>query len=115
MLSNASEHVRECYEHAEYCARKAATQTDPRIKQDYLDLERHWLTLARSYEFSAAIAAPYYGGYGGYYGYDPGYYGYYAPAYYAPYPAYGGYWDGGWGGGWGRPVFWHRHRHWRHW
>jgi len=52
MLSNVSEHVRECYEHAEYCARKAAAQTDPRIKQDYLDLERHWLTLARSYEFS---------------------------------------------------------------
>ena len=52
MLSNVSEHVRECYEHAEYCARKAATQTDPRIKQDYLDLERHWLTLAHSFEFS---------------------------------------------------------------
>ena len=52
MLSNVSEHVRECYEHGEYCARKAAAQTDPRIKQDYLDLERHWLTLARSYEFS---------------------------------------------------------------
>jgi hypothetical protein len=74
------------------------------------------LGLAAGALFGAAIAAPYYGGYGygpGYYGYNPGYYGYYAPAYYAPYPAYYGGW--GWGGGWGRPVFWHGHRHWRHW
>lgn len=55
MLSNVSEHVRECYEHAEYCTRKAATQTDPRIKQDYLDLERHWLTLAHSFELSERL------------------------------------------------------------
>jgi hypothetical protein len=55
MLSNVSEHVRECYEHAEYCARKRATQTDPRLKQDYLDLEWHWLTLARSFEFSERL------------------------------------------------------------
>jgi len=55
MLKNVSEQVRECYEHAEYCARKAAAQTDPTIKQDYLDLERHWLTLARSHEFSERL------------------------------------------------------------
>jgi hypothetical protein len=55
MLKSVSEQVRECYEHAEYCARKAAAQTDPTIKQDYLDLERHWLTLARSHEFTERL------------------------------------------------------------
>jgi hypothetical protein len=56
MLSNVSEQVRECYAHAEYCARKATAQTDPRIKQDYLDLEQHWLRLARSYEFTDRLS-----------------------------------------------------------
>jgi hypothetical protein len=55
MLENVSEQARECYAHAEYCARKAADQTDPLLKQDYLELERHWLTLARSFEFSQRL------------------------------------------------------------
>ena len=52
MLNNQSEHIRECLEHAEDCARKAAAQTDPRLKEDFLDMERRWLFLARSYEFT---------------------------------------------------------------
>jgi hypothetical protein len=52
MLSNLSVQIRECLEHAEDCARKAAAQTDPRLKQDYLDMERRWLFLARSYQFT---------------------------------------------------------------
>jgi hypothetical protein len=55
MLENVSEQARECYAHAEYCARKAAAQTDPLLKQDYFDLEQHWLTLARSFEFSERL------------------------------------------------------------
>jgi hypothetical protein len=30
MLKNLSEEIRECYHHAEDCARKAAAQTDPK-------------------------------------------------------------------------------------
>ena len=30
MLKNLSEEIRECYRHAEDCARKAAAQTDPK-------------------------------------------------------------------------------------
>jgi hypothetical protein len=56
MLQSVSEQLRECYEHAEYCARRAAAQTDLRTKQDYLDLERHWLTPARSFEFSERLS-----------------------------------------------------------
>jgi hypothetical protein len=51
MLNNLSEQVRECLQHAEDCARRAAAQTDAKVKRDFLDLERRWLSLARSYEF----------------------------------------------------------------
>ena len=52
MLENVSQQIRECYEHAEDCARKAAAQTDYGLRQDFLDMERRWLTLAKSYELS---------------------------------------------------------------
>ena len=55
MLKNLSEEIRECYRHAEDCARKATTQLDPKLKQDFLDLERRWLFLARSYEFTQRL------------------------------------------------------------
>ena len=51
MLANLSEQIRDCLQHAEDCARKAATQTDPGLRDDFLRLEKRWLTLARSYEF----------------------------------------------------------------
>jgi len=52
VLNNLSAQVGGCLQHAEDCARKATAQTDPQLKQDYLDLERRWLFLARSYEFT---------------------------------------------------------------
>jgi hypothetical protein len=52
VLKNLSEQIRECLQHAEDCARKAATQTDLKLKEDFLALERRWLYLARSYEFT---------------------------------------------------------------
>jgi hypothetical protein len=55
MLRNLSEEIRECYRHAENSARKAAAQTDPKLKADFLDLERRWLFLARSYEFTERL------------------------------------------------------------
>jgi hypothetical protein len=52
VLNNLSEQVRECLQHADDCARQAAAQTCAKLKEDFLDLERRWLSLARSYEFS---------------------------------------------------------------
>ena len=52
MLNNLSVQIRDCLQHAEDCARQAAAQTDPVLKQDFLDVERRWLFLARSYEFT---------------------------------------------------------------
>ena len=55
MLNNLSEQIRECLQHAENCARKAAAQTDSKIREDFLELERRWLFLARSYEFTERL------------------------------------------------------------
>jgi hypothetical protein len=55
VLEGLSEQIRECYEHAEQCARKAAAQADPTLKQDFLDMERRWLALARSFELSQRL------------------------------------------------------------
>jgi hypothetical protein len=55
MLEKLSDQIRDCYAHATECARKAAAQTDPQLKQDFLDMERRWLTLAKSYELSQRL------------------------------------------------------------
>jgi hypothetical protein len=55
VLNNLSEQVRHCLRHADDCAREAAAQTCPKMKADFLDLERRWLSLARSYEFSERL------------------------------------------------------------
>jgi hypothetical protein len=55
VLKDPSEQVRECLQHAEDCARRAAAQTCPKTKEDFLDLERRWLALARSYEFTERL------------------------------------------------------------
>jgi hypothetical protein len=57
VLNNLSEEVRECLQHAEHCARKAAAQTDSKLKEDFLDMERRWLSLARSYGFTERLTA----------------------------------------------------------
>ena len=50
MLNNLNEQVRGWYEQALHCARQADEQTDPKVKQQFLELERLWLLLARSYD-----------------------------------------------------------------
>ena len=55
MLNNLSERIRECLQHAEDCARKAAAQSDPNLKDDFLTVERRWLSLARGYEFTERL------------------------------------------------------------
>lgn len=55
MLESLSEQIRDCYEHATECARKAAAQSSPGLKQDFLDMEQRWLALARSFELSQRL------------------------------------------------------------
>jgi hypothetical protein len=55
VLNNLSEQIRDCLQHAEDCARKAAVQTDPGLREDFLRLEKRWLDLARSMEFAERL------------------------------------------------------------
>ena len=57
VLNNLSEQVRDCLQHAEDCGRKAAAQTDPELRDDFLRLEKRWLELARSMEFVERLGA----------------------------------------------------------
>jgi len=55
MLSTLSQDIAECYRHAGDCAQKAKNEHDPDLRQDFLDLERRWVFLARSYEFAEQL------------------------------------------------------------
>jgi hypothetical protein len=57
MLRKLREEIRECLQHAEDCARQAKLQRDPKLRDDFLDLERRWLKLARSYELTDRVEA----------------------------------------------------------
>jgi hypothetical protein len=57
MLNNLSEQVRECLRHAEGCAQRAAAQADPKLKQDFLQLEQKWLSFARSFQLTERLTA----------------------------------------------------------
>ena len=46
-LKSLSDEIRDCYKHAEACARQAAAQSDATLRKDYLALEAAWLKLAR--------------------------------------------------------------------
>jgi hypothetical protein len=52
MLKALTSDVRECYQHAQECARQANAISNPELRRDFLDLELRWLKLARSYEVS---------------------------------------------------------------
>ena len=47
--------VRECRQYAEHCAQNAQKQSDPQVRQSYLEMQRRWLSLACSYEFSERL------------------------------------------------------------
>jgi len=49
--------IRECYQHAEECARLASDVTDPKIKQRFLGLKQRWLKMAKTYQTSEPAAA----------------------------------------------------------
>ena len=51
-----TEEIAECYRRAHESRKQADCTPDPSLKQDFLDLERRWLSLARSYEFSEQLS-----------------------------------------------------------
>ncbi len=55
MLTNLSEKVRYCLQHAEECGRRAKIEPDPALARDLLEMERGWLVLARSFQFGESL------------------------------------------------------------
>jgi hypothetical protein len=55
-LQNLSNEVRECLRRDEECKRLAECAPTEAGKLDYLEMERRWLCLARSYEFEERLA-----------------------------------------------------------
>ena len=56
MPQDLSEDIRECYRHAEECRREAEGAPDPITKAEFLEMERRWRFLARTYEFSEHLS-----------------------------------------------------------
>jgi hypothetical protein len=56
MLSKLSVRVAECYEHAGECAQQAKSTDDSKLRDEFLNLERSWIKLARSIEGSERFA-----------------------------------------------------------
>ena len=57
MLANLSAEVRECLRHAEDCAERAKIEPSPALQRDYIEMERRWLKLARSYQLCERLQA----------------------------------------------------------
>jgi hypothetical protein len=46
----------DCYQHATYARERAEQAHDEITKQDFLDMQRRWLSLAHSYELAERIS-----------------------------------------------------------
>src|SRR5215510_10679050 len=55
MLRALSEQIRACHERAVEARRKAETALDPERKAEFLEMEKRWLALARSYAFAERV------------------------------------------------------------
>src|SRR5215813_7115384 len=55
MLSDLSKQIAHCYFRASECREIAALALNPTDRQAYIERERAWLALARSYEFSQRL------------------------------------------------------------
>jgi hypothetical protein len=55
MPHKLNDDISECYRLADECRRRADETTDPSTKQDYLDMARRWLGLARSHTFAEEL------------------------------------------------------------
>jgi hypothetical protein len=55
MLEFLDAEVRECLRRADECAQRAKSETNRIFQRDFVDLEIHWLKLARSYQFCSEL------------------------------------------------------------
>jgi PAS domain S-box-containing protein len=55
MLQRLSEQLRACHEHAAEAKIKAEGAAEPSLKASFLEMEAHWLLLARTYAFTESL------------------------------------------------------------
>jgi hypothetical protein len=55
MLQQLAKEIAECYGHARESRERAKVAHDPALKQDFLDMERRWISLAHSYQFTERL------------------------------------------------------------
>ena len=58
MLNKLDKQFHECLQHAESCALKAKTASCAELRDDYLMLEKRWLSLAQNYGRTLESAMP---------------------------------------------------------
>jgi hypothetical protein len=58
MPENMSDQIRECLLHAEDCMQQAASQTDPKLRQNYLIIGACWLKLSSELSELADCSQP---------------------------------------------------------
>jgi hypothetical protein len=56
VLRKLTEEIAECYRPAAEAKARAEQAHDPGLKQDFLDMERRWISLAHSYEFTERLS-----------------------------------------------------------
>ena len=56
MLQKLTNEIAECYRRAHESREAAKRTSDPSLKQDLLDMERRWISLAHSYEFAERLS-----------------------------------------------------------
>jgi hypothetical protein len=58
MLESLSDQVRQCLGHADDCVQLAASQTDPKLRRDYLIIGACWLKLSSELSELAGFSKP---------------------------------------------------------
>jgi hypothetical protein len=56
MLQKLSKEIQDCYRHAAECRQRAERTFAEKSRQDFLDMERRWLSLAHSCEFAERLS-----------------------------------------------------------
>ncbi len=56
MLQIITDDITECYGHAAECNRRAEKAQNHAVRDDFLNMERRWLWLARNHEFAQRLS-----------------------------------------------------------
>lgn len=55
MLQKLGDHISLCRARAEECEANAREATDAEVREQYLEMARHWTRLAHSYEYNLTL------------------------------------------------------------